>query len=101
MDGDWLDLHGLGCFLQVTRDRHVGRAADALGMETAMVSAAVRQLEGQLGVELVVWGSRPVRLTPAGAQLVEPARHLIRGVEHWSWTVWVHRHLTDRGPGCC
>lgn len=100
MDGDWLDLHVLRCFLQVARERNVPRAADALGMETAMVSGAVRQLEDDLGVELVVWGSRPLRLTPAGTHLVLPARHLVTGVEHWSWTVWLHRHRNEHGPGC-
>lgn len=97
-DGSWVDVHQLGCFLQLAADLHVGRAADALGMEPRMLAAAVCHLEEEIGVELVDWGGRPLRLTAAGERLLAPARVLMRSIEDWSRRVWLHRRRGDR-PG--
>src|SRR3712207_8805654 len=58
---------------------------DALPIYVAQpsLSAAVRQLEGQLGVELLVRSGRGITLTPAGELLLERGREL-RSEEHTS-----------------
>jgi LysR family glycine cleavage system transcriptional activator len=53
--------------------RHLNftRAADELGLTPAAVSHQIKEIEDQLGVTLFARTSRSVRLTPAGAVLVE------------------------------
>ncbi|WP_291153319.1 LysR family transcriptional regulator, partial [Ensifer sp. SSB1] len=48
----------LEMFLVLARERHFGRAAEECGVTQPTLSAAIRQLEGQLGVMLVSRGSR-------------------------------------------
>ncbi|CAB3665298.1 LysR family transcriptional regulator [Achromobacter pestifer] len=57
------------------------KAAHALGLPRASVSAAIQQLETQLGVRLLHRTTRQVRLTADGEQLLERVRPLIAEVE--------------------
>ncbi|RKH04824.1 LysR family transcriptional regulator [Corallococcus sp. CA053C] len=63
----------LQVFLAVARLSSFSGAARELGVSTAAVSQAVRQLEGQLRVVLLTRTTRSVSLTDAGRRLVEGA----------------------------
>jgi DNA-binding transcriptional LysR family regulator len=56
-------------------------AAQALHLAQPTVSLHVTELESRLGVPLMVRGERPVRPTPAGAELVERSRRLLRDLD--------------------
>ena len=72
-----MDLELLRSFLEVNRARHFGRAAEALHVTQAAVSARIKQLERLLGVELFDRVRRDIRLTPEGHRLVRHAELLI------------------------
>jgi DNA-binding transcriptional LysR family regulator len=63
----------LQSFLAVARQRSFSAAARELGVSRSAVSQAVRQLEAQLRVVLLMRTTRSVSLTEAGKRLVENA----------------------------
>lgn len=67
----------LEMFIALARERHFGRAAEACGVAQPTLSAAIRQLEDQLGVTLVSRGSRFRGLTPEGERALEWARRIV------------------------
>src|SRR4051812_2812141 len=69
-----LETRQLRYFVAVAEERHFGRAAERLGMAQPPLSRAIRDLERQLGVQLLVRTPRQVALTPAGAALLDDAR---------------------------
>lgn len=64
-------------FLALARAQHFGRAAEECGITQPTLSAAIRQLEGELGVMLVNRGSRYQGLTPEGQRVLEWARRIV------------------------
>jgi DNA-binding transcriptional LysR family regulator len=64
-------------FLTLARERHFGRAAEECGITQPTLSAAIRQLENELGVMLVNRGSRFQGLTPEGQRVLEWARRIV------------------------
>jgi DNA-binding transcriptional LysR family regulator len=67
----------LEMFIALAQERHFGRAAAAVGVTQPTLSAAIRQLEGELGVMLVRRGSRYGGLTPEGARVLDWARRIV------------------------
>lgn len=67
-------------FITLARTRHFGRAAEELGITQPTLSAAIKQLEDQLGVMLVKRGSRFQGLTPEGEQVLARARRITADV---------------------
>lgn len=67
----------LEMFIALAQAQHFGRAAEALGIAQPTLSAAIKQLEGELGVMLVQRGSRFGGLTPEGARVLEWARQIV------------------------
>jgi DNA-binding transcriptional LysR family regulator len=63
-------------FIALARAQHFGKAAEELGITQPTLSAAVKQLEDQLGVMLVKRGSRFQGLTPEGEQVLAWARRI-------------------------
>lgn len=61
----------LEMFIALARERHFGRAAGACGVTQPTLSSAIRQLEEQLGVQLVFRGSRFQGLTPEGQRVLD------------------------------
>jgi DNA-binding transcriptional LysR family regulator len=64
-------------FIALAREGHFGRAAEECGISQPSLSAAIRQLEDQLGVVLVVRGSRFQGLTPEGQRVLEWAKRIV------------------------
>ncbi|CAD7042522.1 LysR family transcriptional regulator [Pseudorhizobium endolithicum] len=64
-------------FIALAREGHFGRAAVECGISQPSLSAAIRQLEDQLGVGLVVRGSRYQGLTPEGQRVLEWAKRIV------------------------
>jgi DNA-binding transcriptional LysR family regulator len=67
----------LEMFIALAHERHFGRAALACGVTQPSLSSAIRQLEDQLGVQLVFRGSRFQGLTPEGQRVLDWARRIV------------------------
>ena len=67
----------LEMFIALATERHFGRAALACGVTQPSLSSAIRQLEDQLGVQLVFRGSRFQGLTPEGQRVLDWARRIV------------------------
>ncbi len=70
-----MDTELLKTFLEVSRTRHFGRAAESLYLTQSAVSFRIRQLENQLGVNLFTRHRNNIRLTAAGEKLLPYARN--------------------------
>jgi DNA-binding transcriptional LysR family regulator len=64
-------------FIALAQAQHFGRAAEECGISQPTLSAAIRQLEDQLGVVLVQRASRYQGLTPEGQRVLEWARRIV------------------------
>jgi DNA-binding transcriptional LysR family regulator len=71
------ELRLIRYFVAVAEEESFTRAAERLHMAQPPLSAAIRQLEQQLGVALIDRSSRQVRLTAAGDLLLEQGRELL------------------------
>lgn len=67
----------LELFMALARERHFGRAAEACNIGQPTLSSAIKQLEDQLGVQLVRRGSRFQGLTPEGEKVLDWARRIV------------------------
>lgn len=79
-----MDLRHLRYFVAVAEERHFGHAADRLHMAQPPLSQAIRQLEADLGVELLHRTTRRVDLTDAGAVYLARARAILAHVDEAS-----------------
>ncbi len=72
-----MDLELLRTFLEVNRTRHFGRAAEALYLTQAAVSARIKHLEAILGTNLFDRAGKEIHLTPEGNRLKRHAELLL------------------------
>src|SRR5690554_5314717 len=73
-----MDTELLKTFMEVSRTRHFGRAAENLYLTQSAVSFRIRQLEGLLGVELFSRQRNNIHLTAAGEKLMPLAETSVR-----------------------
>lgn len=76
-----MDLRHLEFVVAIVEHGGVGRAATALHVAQPSVSASIRRLERELGVNLFDRIGRRLVLTDAGATVVDHARQLLAGRE--------------------
>lgn len=76
-----MDARQLTYFLAIVDEGGYGRAAVALHVAQPSLSQAIAALERDLRVPVFSRAGRGVRLTEAGAQLVAPARQVLRDLQ--------------------
>jgi DNA-binding transcriptional LysR family regulator len=76
-----MELRLLRAYVTVAEEMHFGRAAARLFITPPSLSQQIKALERSLGVRLFERDSRGVRLTPAGAELLDPARTTLAAAE--------------------
>jgi len=70
-------LDKLEMFIAVAKEGHFGRAAQTLGITQPTLSTGIKNLEDQLGVQLIFRGSRYGGLTPEGQSALVWARKIV------------------------
>ncbi|MDK2777474.1 MAG: LysR family transcriptional regulator [Pseudomonadota bacterium] len=75
------ELEAMQILLQVAEQKSFSAAADALNIPRSTVSAAVQQLEAELGVRLLQRTTRRVQVTAEGELFMQRARHVLNEVE--------------------
>jgi DNA-binding transcriptional LysR family regulator len=72
------ELRLLRYWVAVAEERNITRAAERLHISQPALSAAIKQLEAQLGVALLDRSDRVLGVTPAGELLLDEGRGLLR-----------------------
>lgn len=72
-----MQLRFLRYFAVLCEELHFGRAASRLAITQPPLSAAIKSLEDDLGVQLLVRNSKHVQLTPAGAAFLTEANQIL------------------------
>ena len=75
------DLRQLRTFVAVAEQRSFTRAGEIVHLRQQSVSKSVRELELELGVELLERTTREVRLTAAGRVLLEEGKRALEGID--------------------
>jgi LysR family transcriptional regulator, benzoate and cis,cis-muconate-responsive activator of ben and cat genes len=75
------ELRHLRYFIAVAEELNFSRAAERLHMAQPPLSVAIRQLEQELGTDLLMRTTRDVRLTGAGRAFLEGARRTLAELE--------------------
>jgi DNA-binding transcriptional LysR family regulator len=76
-----IELRHLRYFVAVAEELNFSRAAERLHMAQPPLSVAIRQLEQELGTDLLVRTTREVRLTDAGQAFLDGARRTLIELE--------------------
>ncbi len=76
-----MDLRHLRCFIAVAEELHFARAAERLHIEQSPLSRAIKELEYDLGVQLLERTTRSTRLTWAGQVFLEDVRRIFAAVD--------------------
>jgi LysR family transcriptional regulator, hydrogen peroxide-inducible genes activator len=76
-----MTLQELKYLVAVAEERHFGRAAEHCFVSQPSLSAAVRNLEDELGVKVFERGKAGVLLTDAGERVIEQARRVLEEAE--------------------
>ncbi|PIT75476.1 LysR family transcriptional regulator [Limnohabitans sp. B9-3] len=75
-----MKLHFLRYFVVLAEELHFGRAASKLSMTQPPLSSAIKSLEEELQVQLLIRDSKHVELTQAGSAFLVEARQILEQV---------------------
>lgn len=81
--------------IALAREKHFGRAAEACHVSASTLSAAIRDIESELGVTVVERGQQFSGLTPEGERVLECARQLAARAED------LRQELAQMQDGLC
>ena len=76
-----ISVRALGYLVALAEERHFGRAAERCFVSQPTLSAQIKKLEEQLGVQLVERSQRKVMVTELGYEIADRARAVLNGVE--------------------
>jgi DNA-binding transcriptional LysR family regulator len=76
-----MELRHLRCFVAVAEELHFARAAERLHIEQSSLSRAIKELEYDLGAQLLERTSRSTRLTCAGQVFLEDVRRISAAID--------------------
>jgi len=76
------DLRQLRQFVAVAEELHFHRAAARLNMSQPPLTTAIRKLEEEIGIALIMRGNRTLGLTAAGGVFLDEARITLRQADH-------------------
>lgn len=72
-----MELRHLRYYIVVAEQLHFGRAAKLLNISQPPLSHQIKNLEEELGVQLLIRNNKEVRITPAGQHFLDAARQCI------------------------
>lgn len=96
-----MDTDLLKTFLEVSRTRHFGRAAEALYLTQSAVSFRIRQLENNMGVSLFTRHRNNIRLTAAGERFLPYAESLMNTWQAAKKEVATSSNRNEMSIGAC
>jgi DNA-binding transcriptional LysR family regulator len=76
-----VELRHLRCFVAVAEELHFARAAERLHMEQSPLSRTIKELEYDLGVQLLDRTTRSTRLTWSGQVFLEDVRRVFAAID--------------------
>ncbi|MGV3538945.1 MAG: LysR family transcriptional regulator [Rufibacter sp.] len=88
-----MDLRHLNYFLVLAEELHFGRAAERLHMSQPPLTRMIQQIENELGVALFERTKSSVKLTSAGAGLLQDAKQMVLQMQT------VKKRLASHGQG--
>lgn len=91
-----MDTDLLKTFLEVSRTRHFGKAAENLFLTRSAVSFRVKQLEGLLGVALFERQRNNIQPTPAGERMLGHAEAVLTAWERAKQDVSLSQHQSTQ-----
>jgi LysR family nitrogen assimilation transcriptional regulator len=77
-----MDIRQLRYLISILEHRSIAAAAASLHVAPSALGAQMRNLEEELGVQLLLRHARGVEATPAGAVLLEHANKILLALEH-------------------
>lgn len=77
-----VEIRHLRAFVAVAEELHFTRAAERLHVVQQTLSEQIRQLEAEVGTELIHRTTRKVELTPPGEVFLRHARNILQSVEN-------------------
>lgn len=69
-------------FIALEKYKHFGNAAKSCFVSQSAFSVAIKELESQLGAQLVDRTNKSVTITRTGKEIANHARHCLRDIEH-------------------
>ncbi len=76
-----MNIRNLEYLVALAKHRHFQRAAEACNVSQPTLSAQLRKLENELGLQLLERTTRRIRFTQTGLRLVEQTRVVLREIE--------------------